>query len=373
MQLRFPAFLCFCLILIQGALPARGAADANLSSARRLVDQGVNTNAFFWERVTMSQDGKYQTAVVKSYGTNTGGNVYLSKDYGQHWKPSTNNFNLGWSGVAMSSSGKYQTVVAEFNSNDDREYIYVSKDFGESWLKITNAQGSWTSVAMSGDGKYQTAVANSYDSTTNFSKGIYVSSDYGRTWSPSTFSYNSWMSVNISTDGRIQSAVSFAINGTDDPDGRQGFLYQSFDYGKTWAVNTNLPVGKYTSSGMSGDGRIQLVGFSDCNLAPATPGPILISSDYGKTFTNASAPLDNWLNFSVSANGKHMLAAAYQQTDTNGAIVANTGGMYYSSDFGKTWYRTDAPWNTWTSVQLGANGNTATATAWGSGVFIKAK
>jgi hypothetical protein len=337
------------------------------------VNQGVATNAFFWERVALSLDGKNQTAVVKSYGTNTGGNIYLSKDSGMHWRPSTNNFNLGWSGVAMSLNGKYQTAVAEFNPNDDRGYIYVSKDYGESWLKITNSQGSWTSVAMSADGKYQTAVANSYDSTTNFNKGILVSSDYGRNWSPSTFSYNSWMSVNVSFDGRIQSAISFVINGTEDPDGRQGQLYQSFDYGKTWALNTNLSPGHYTSSGMSGDGRIQLVGVSDCNLAPATPGPILISSDYGKTFSNASVPQDNWLNFSVSPNGKYMLAAAYQQTDSNGIIVANTGGLYYSSDFGGTWSRCNAPWNTWTSVQLNSNGNTATATAWGSGIFIKSR
>ena len=77
MQLHFSAVLSFCLILIQGSLPARGAADANLSGTWRLVDQGVTTNALFWERVAMSQDGKYQTAVIKSYGINTGGNVYL--------------------------------------------------------------------------------------------------------------------------------------------------------------------------------------------------------------------------------------------------------------------------------------------------------
>jgi len=265
----------------------------------------------------------------------------------------------------VSSNGKYQTAVAE------GDCIYVSQNFGNSWTQITNSQGNWTSVAMAGDGKYQTAVANSYNNTNYFRKGICRSSDYGKTWIPCEFSYNCWLGINVSADGRIQTAVSFIIDGTDDPDGRQGHVYNSYDYGNSWSRNTNLPPNYYTSAGISGDGRTQVVGQSDCNLAPATPGPISISRDYGRTFTNSSAPAANWLNFSLSANGRYILGASYQQTDTNNTIVPGTGGMYYSSDNGVSWALTDAPLNTWTSVQLSDDGGVATATAWGAGIYIK--
>ena len=363
-------FFCvlFLFLFLQDVQAGQSPGNTNkLAEYWALLDQGSVTNQLTWERVSSSENGKFQTAVVKAYGSVTGGNLYLSRDFGRSWAPSTNHFNLGWSGVAVSRSGKYQTAVAEGN------YIYVSKDYGQSWKAIAEAQGNWTSVAMSADGRYQTAVANSYNNTNYFSTGICCSSDYGKTWTPLSFSYNSWLSVNLSGSGRIQTAVSFVIEGTEDPDGRQGCLYNSYDYGNTWELNTNLPPNYYTSSGMSGNGRIQVVGLSNCNLAPATPGPIFISCDYGKTFSESSAPVDNWLNFSLSQSGRYLLAAAYQQTDTNEAIVPGTGGLYASSDFGVTWFRTDAPWNTWTSVQLAANGAVATATAWGSGIFIKHK
>jgi len=357
-----------CLLVNDSDAAQKSPNPINLSQFWQLVDQGSATNGLDWERVATSQNGNYQTAVVKAYGLVTGGNIYLSQDYGKSWKPLTNNFNLGWSGVALSSNGRYQTAVAE------GDCIYVSDNFGKSFVKRTNTLGNWTAVGMSSNGKYQTAVANSYNITNNFSTGLYQSSDFGKTWKPSAFSYNSWLGVSLSSDGRIQTAVSFAIDGTEDPDGREGRVYNSYDFGNSWITNTTLPPNYYTSSAMSGDGRIQVVGAQNCNLAPATPGRIYISYDYGQHYAVAlGGPVANWLFFSISNDGRYMLGATYQQTDTNGSIVPDTGAMYSSSDYGVTWTPTDAPLNTWTSVQLAADGGIAAATAWTNGIYIKAK
>jgi len=362
--------ICILIVSIAGVSLNAKTPASNLSQFWQLVDQGNSTNSYAWERIASSQDGMNQTAVVKAYSSDTpstdvGGNIYLSHNFGQSWKPSAMNFNVAWSSVAMSSNGKYQAAVAE------GDCIYVSDNFGESFVKKTNTVANWTSIAMSANGKYQTAVANSYDDTNNFITGIYRSEDYGKSWKTNTFSFNSWQGVSVSADGRIQTAVSFKIDGTMDLDGREGRIFNSYDYGRSWSPNTTIPVQHYTSSAMSADGRIQVVGDQNCNNAPADPGFIYISYDYGVHFTNVAAAAANWLFFSVSNDGRYMLGATYQQLDTNNTPVPNSGGIYYSTNYGNTWALTDAPYKTWTSLQLAADGKIASATAWGAGIYIK--
>jgi len=122
------------IVSIAGVSLNAKPASSNLSQFWQLVDQGGATNSYAWERIASSQDGMNQTAVVKAYpsgtaSTDVGGNIYLSHDFGQSWKPSSMNFNVAWSSVAMSSNGKYQAAVAE------GDCIYVSDNFGESFVK----------------------------------------------------------------------------------------------------------------------------------------------------------------------------------------------------------------------------------------------
>jgi hypothetical protein len=84
-----------------------------------------------------------------------GGYIYTSSDYGVTWATSTGAGSRYWFSVSISSDGKYQTAVA-YNG-----YIYTSSDYGVTWATSTGAGSrTWRSVSISSDGKYQTAVVD---------------------------------------------------------------------------------------------------------------------------------------------------------------------------------------------------------------------
>jgi len=329
------------------------------------VNLGEKENSLNWERIAMSHDGKIQSAVVDGY--NGGGNIYNSYDYGKTWKASAQNFNLRWYNISMSKDGRVQTAIAQ------GDYIYNSYDYGQTWNKNTTApQAWWISVCVSETGQYQTAVINGVYSGANDGY-IYRSFDFGQTWNK-CFNYNnSWIYVAMSNSGQYQTAVSLIIDGVDNPDNVMGYVFNSVNYGNTWEKNTSLPQSYYTCVGINGTGQIQLIGVNNCNLAPATPGPILISYDYGKTFNKTICPFDNWLNISVNNTANIILVSGYQQTyqeDEEEIIVPNTGKMYVSYDYGTTWQQSTPILSRWTSTIIAKNACIASATIWGSGIFI---
>lgn len=119
----------------------------------------------------MSNDGKYQTAVIR------GGNIYISHNYGKKWEPVGQKFNFDWTNISVSYDGKIQSAVIEGGN------IYNSYDYGKIWIiNKSSPIAAWYSVAMSKDGKHQTALANGFYNT-EFPNGfIYTSKDYGKTW-----------------------------------------------------------------------------------------------------------------------------------------------------------------------------------------------
>jgi photosystem II stability/assembly factor-like uncharacterized protein len=316
--------------------------------------------SYFWERVAQSSDGKFQTAVVR------GGNIYTSDDYGNTWKACSQNFNLFWYSISISLLGNYQSACAQ------EDHIYTSTDYGQTWTQNTNAPiAFWNEISISADGQYQTAVANGFVVDPYNNGYIYSSSDYGQTWIQRTNENNVWISISISNSGQYQTAISFYVYGISDPNDVQGYAFNSNDYGNTWTKNTNLAKGFYTCVNISSNGQIQVIGENNCNYLPAIPLGLYISYDYGSTFNLAQTPFNNWLSISMTHDGNTIIAANYQQTDEYGNIVANTGNIVISYNRGETWSDTNAPLNTWTCISLPKNNNniTATATAWGSGVY----
>jgi photosystem II stability/assembly factor-like uncharacterized protein len=327
------------------------------------IDLGEKINSLNWERIATSYDGKIQTGVVNGV-VGGGGNIYNSYDYGKTWTASSQNFNLNWYDVSMSKDGRIQTAVPQ------GDYIYNSYDYGKTWIKnINSPQAWWISVCISETGQYQSAVINGCYTGEN-NGYIYRSSDYGQTWQK-CFNYNnSWIGISVSNTGQCQIAVSLIIDGVANPDNVMGYVFNSYDYGQTWTKNSSLSQSYYTCVAINGTGQIQLVGINNCNLAPATPGPILISYDYGKTFTQTSCPFDNWISISVNSSGSIILGGGYQQTDEQNNIVPNTGKMFASYNYGKTWEQTTPILSTWTSTIIAKNACIASATTWGSGIFI---
>jgi len=75
-------------------------------------------------------------------------------DIGATWNEDTNVGSAKqWRSVSISSDGKYQTAVV-YNGQ-----IYISDDYGATWTAVDSAR-VWYSVSMSSDGRYQTAVVD---------------------------------------------------------------------------------------------------------------------------------------------------------------------------------------------------------------------
>lgn len=241
------------------------------------------TDAKEWSSISISSDGKYQTAVADK--------IYISNDYGNTWTPKES--DRLWNSVSVSSDGKYQTAVA------NNDYIYISKDYGNTWSGAGLIQ-SWQGVAISSDGKYQTASSN-----TNYGQGnIYISDNYGYNWTLKiTGIYG--LGAAMSSDGKYQSVVTRSSKP----------IYISNDYGNTWTHGTGL-IGCQQVS-MSSDGKYQ--------TAVAYTG-IYISNNYGNTWKIIKTRNGfGWWSVAVSSDGKHQIALDY------GGIID------ISENYGNTW------------------------------------
>ena len=192
-----------------------------------------------WEDVTMSSDGKYQTAVV------SGGLIYISSDYGNNWVAKET--IRKWEDVTMSSDGKYQTAVVYTG------LIYISSNYGVDWVAKETIR-NWEGIAMSSDGKYQTAVV--------WNGLIYISSDYGNNWVAKE-TIRKWEDVTMSSDGKYQTAVVYT-----------GLIYISSNYGVDWVAKETIR--NWEGIAMSSDGKYQ--------TAVVLSGYIYISTDYGNNW-----------------------------------------------------------------------------------------
>jgi photosystem II stability/assembly factor-like uncharacterized protein len=239
-----------------------------------------------------SETGLYQTV-------SNGKSIFISSDYGVNWKKV---FDLGMCNVHLSVSlcGKYQTVLSCGDS------FYTSSDYGNNWNRYNDTESTLYnaietfpagSVSMSFTGQYQTIASES----------LFVSSDYGQTWTDafSDFSDYNWQCVSISSDGHYQTAVEST-----------GDIYISDDYGVTWnPVLADLVINKqWTAVSISANGNFQ--------TAIEYNGTIYVSSDYGVTWNQSTdTKLQNkkWIDVAISANGQYQ------------TVVEYGGGIYTSS------------------------------------------
>ena len=169
----------------------------------------------------------------------------------------------------------------------------------------------WTAIAMSYTGKYQTAVNNNNNST----NGMFNSIDYGATWALNSnipVAFYQWKGVAISETGEYQTAVRTG--------GGVGGVWRSSNYGVTW---TSSETADYQSITMSASGQYQSIGKST----------VRISFDYGATWQYpTTAP--NYIVWSMdcSASGQYQTASPYQNST-----------FWTSSDYGMNWTKNTSP------------------------------
>jgi hypothetical protein len=129
-------------------------------------------------------------------------------------------------------------------------------------------------------------------------------------------------------------------------------IYLSTTGGSTW-TQTSAPTNDWLSIVGSADGtKLFAIGS---NLQAGVPGVgslIYQSLDSGTTWTRTSAPTNRWTCLGLSADGTQLFA---------GAASAYGGQIYLSRDSGNTWTRTGAPSAAWQAMVSSADGSRAVA------------
>jgi BNR-Asp box repeat len=158
----------------------------------------LSIEAFPTAGVSLSYDGKYQTIAAE--------NIYVSSDYGVTWKDISDpiyEFNDGnWQGVSLSSDGRFQTAI------DNGGKVYISNDYGLTWTAVRQdimQNKTWVSVSISATGEYQTILEQN--------GSVYLSNEYGANWyiatDPLVVSSKDWRSVSISSNALYQCAAEY--------------------------------------------------------------------------------------------------------------------------------------------------------------------
>jgi hypothetical protein len=258
--------------------------------------------------------------------------LYISNDYGATWSKSSSNVlsNKTFTSLSVSYSGQYQTICSPGSLV---AFIYYSKDYGVMWNLSDIQPQNWVGVACSTTGKYQIALVESF--TINSGNPLYYSTNYGETWNQNTdCSLNlPFTSCAISSNGQYQTIV-YGYENTSVFVSVQEYIsgiYYSANSGKTWTQANASPSGNnfnlYNFVAMSGDGKYQTV------VSGIKDGYIYYSSDYGANWTKSDAPLAIWNAVSIDSTGK------YQVVSSEGSVNHNNDGFYYSSNYGVNWIK----------------------------------
>lgn len=285
----------------------------NFLPAQTWIQTGAPSNS--WQSVACSADGKRLVAVAATYGGNQingtqPGPIYSSTDSGATWTQISATNDM-WNSVASSANGTKLAATAGFDG------VYVSTNSGSTWFwaALPTHQCFWSSVAFSADGTKLAASANN--------GGIYTSTNSGATWietgAPASTT-NYWPAVASSADGCKLVAVSAQ---EDSGVLVGGPIYISTNYGTTW-VQTSAPNELWFSAASSADGtRLAAV---------ASHGSIYISTNSGTDWIQANTSFGLWGNVVLSADGTKLAAGR-----TGSPLPGDTNQVFASSDSGATW------------------------------------
>ena len=300
---------------------------------------GTPLSGKIWRTVASSGSGKYLAAAE------TGGDVYTSNDYGEHWVDTTaGTAASGQNYTRMTASYTGQYFAAITQSGD----IWVSSDYGAQWTNRTTGTGlsglNWQHVISSYTGKYIAATA--------YTDGVFVSNDYGAHWTD--------ISNGTALDGLGVVYMSISADGkylTANVDGDS--IYGSQDYGATWS--------KLTTGGLDGQNWYGVAASADGKkiVGEVLGGDIYTSDDYGSTWTNRTTGTGlsglNWVYLQASPTGQSLVT-----------MLDSGGDIYTSHDYGVTWSQlTTGPLSSlyWNAAAISASGQHVAAVAGSADIY----
>lgn len=301
----------------------------------------------------MSADGSKTVAASGGPYDNDGpGLIWCSADLGTNWTQALAPLKY-WTCVASSADGSVliaSAVNGFHNGGPLYGAIFVSTDFGKTWLERT-PDPSWNSLL---------AVACSADANTLFAFGgirgaygalskVFVSHDYAETWTTNTIPDVAIITAACSADGKRLIAAGAGT--------LLGFVLTSTNYGASWTNRLAIPFLGWISTASPASGDNLTFAYGSVN-----PGPIFVSTDSGehsRQITNSGA---------VANNGDIALSA-----EENRAVLVTDslsgGTIFTSSDSCLTWSQADAPITNWVSVASSADGCKLAAVVNGGGIY----
>ena len=331
-------------ILYTSSLSAQGGIISSLITSQYSTIN-LYTNTLQTNTITSSDDLRIATSTVTVNGDIVAaGEVYNTQMYnmikydtlrfGKAWISEATGY--AWNNIAASVSAQYQVATTDISGVNS--YIYLSNNYGNTWsraLTISVAQQILAEIAMSASGQYIAAVTYGYNGSTYAVGSIYQSADYGATWA-STQNTQIWQGVSISASGRYRTAVA-----------RVGVIYVSSDYGTTWSAsniaNSSLV---YRNVALSASGQYQTA-VSETNL--------FTSSDYGQSWTSRATTTATWVRVRISWTGRYQTA------------LAQGGNIWVSSNYGVTWL--ERPYSgSWYGLAMSATGQYQIAATLGASV-----
>jgi len=154
-----------------------------------------SSSGFLFQDVAMSYSGRYITAV--SYGY-----IYISSDFGQTWTQSDAP-NRYWENVSMSATGKFQT--ASINNTGLGGGIWRSQNYGVNWtISSASTSNTYSGVAIC-------RMNPAYQLATTYSNadGILRSSDYGATWAVALAGSQTYACIAVNNNGTYSSFAKY--------------------------------------------------------------------------------------------------------------------------------------------------------------------
>jgi len=214
--------------------------------------------------------------------------------------------------LAFSADGQYAIATSDsFATNPSEVYLMNKTTQGSGTINFDAVSGLYeffNDACLSADGQYQLLAEISGSSK------MYSSSNYGSTFTQ-VGSVGVWWACAMSATGKYQMGVS-----------QYDAISNSSDFGATW-INTSFGSNSFNDCCMSATGQYQI---AICN-GGGSPDSMMMSYDSGATWEvidNLVGGIQLWVNVGITDCGR--VAYAYE----------NTGGVYYTLDYGKTWTNT---------------------------------
>lgn len=351
-------------------------------SIQRSVDYGATFNSITttakWKKITSSQNGQYVLAYANLNGK---GSLYVSQNYGQTFILNTNiSGDIG--DIEISGDGQYALLV--FNGGA----LYVSSDYGVNWAVPSTPPPDGV-ICLSIDSDGSNMLCAIYGGT------LYVSTNYGDVWAaPSGFGTTAnWLSTTIDSAGtkaiagtsnnkayytsdlqnwaladggatnRYWLDVTISGDGTFVATATYNspyVYYSSFaNVANAWtAASTQLPATRFSHIESNTDGTL-FVGITDTDVYTSSDcdtwtnvhiaannwnsiklgtylygsqedNKLYKSSDNGVNWIDLSLANKKWKEIQCSYSGQNQIACVKDAT------INDT--IYYSSDYGETWY-----------------------------------